>query len=160
MFKRYKLAGALLLTGVMFQAQAGERTIEMFTGQSWQQLQKTLPRPAAVIFSTTDCGHCPAVIAAMAKQSKNHRPEVALVVVVMDGAGQPDLLREPHYQAANRLFVFHGQTAALQYSINPDWRGVTPYVALLPRTGETKLVMGSPSTSAMDQWLEKGTSSP
>jgi hypothetical protein len=112
-----------------------------------------LPRPAAVIFSTTDCSHCPAIIASMAEQLKTRKPHVPLIVVVMDGEGQTDLLQEPHYQPANRLFVFKGQTAALQYGVNPSWRGITPYVALLPRGGEMKLVMGKPSTLEMQNWL-------
>ena len=78
---------------------------------------------------------------------------IPLVVVVMDGEGQDDLLQEPHYQNASRLFIFHGQTAALQYGINPNWRGITPYVALLPRVGETKLVLGKPSDPEIKRWL-------
>jgi hypothetical protein len=116
-------------------------------------MQKELPRPSAVIFSTTDCGHCPGVITALAEQISHRKMAIPLVVVVMDGEGQDDLLHEPHYQNASRLFIFHGQTAALQYGINPNWRGITPYVALLPRVGETKLVLGKPSDPEIKRWL-------
>jgi len=63
----------------------------------------------------------------------------ALIVVVMDGMADMDLLNEAHYATADRLFIFSesdapaNSIAALQYSINPKWRGITPYVALLGR---------------------------
>ena len=153
MLKHYKCVLSMLLTCAMLQAQAASK-IETFDSHSWQRMQKELPRPAAVIFSTTDCSHCPVIIAAMAEQIKNRKPQIPLIVVVMDGDGQADLLQEPHYQPASRLFVFKGQSAALQYGINPSWRGITPYVALLPRRGETKLVPGKPSELEMENWLD------
>lgn len=152
-----KYACALALTLTSIQVPAAARKIENFDGRTWPRMQKELPRPAAVIFSTTDCGHCPAIIAAMAEQIKNHKPQIPLIVVVMDGDGQADLLQEPHYQAASRLFVFKGQTAALQYGINPSWRGITPYVALLPKAGAVKLVLGKPSEQELDNWLAART---
>ena len=148
---KYACALALALTSI--QVPAAARKMENFDGRTWQRLQKELPRPAAVVFSTTDCGHCPAIIAALAERIKSHKPQIPLVVVVMDGAGQDGLLQEPHYQPASRLFVFHGQTAALQYGINPSWRGITPYVALLPRAGEMKLILGKPSAPELEYWL-------
>jgi hypothetical protein len=153
MFKHYKYLVAILLACVSLQSQAAANKIENFDAQTWRRMQKDLPRPAVVIFSTTDCGHCPAIIAAMAEQINTRKPQVPLIVVVMDGAGHADLLQEPHYQPANRLFVFNGNTAALQYGISPNWRGITPYVALLPRVGEMKLVMGKPSALEIDTWL-------
>lgn len=157
MLKRYKSALTITLTillaGATLQTQAASK-IETFDSHTWQRLQKELPRPAAVIFSTTDCSHCPTIIAAMAEHLKARKPQVPLIVVVMDGDGLADLLQEPHYQPASRLFVFKGQTAALQYGVNPSWRGITPYVALLPRAGETKQVLGKPSALEMENWLD------
>ncbi len=157
MLKHYKFALTItltiLLTCATIQAQAAAK-IETFDSHTWSRMQKELPRPAAVIFSTTDCSHCPAIIAAMAEQLTARKPQVPLIVVVMDGDGQSNLLQEPHYQPANRLFIFKGQTAALQYSVNPNWRGVTPYVALLPHVGEMKLVLGKPSEEEMETWLD------
>lgn len=134
-------------------ALAAASKIEHFDAQSWQSLQKQLPRPAVVVFSTTDCSHCPAVIAALAARIKQRASAVPLVVVVMDGADQPGLLQEPHYRPADRLLVFQGQSAALQYSVNPGWRGITPYVALLAPDGSARLVLGKPSSQELDQWL-------
>lgn len=153
MFKHSKYLCTLLLICVPLQAQAAATKIEHFDQNTWQRMQKELPRPAVVIFSTTDCAHCPAIIAAMAEQVKTRKPQVPVIVVVMDGEGLAGLLQEPHYQTANRVFVFKGQTAALQYSINPNWRGITPYVALLPRFGELMMVMGKPSALEIKGWL-------
>ena len=155
MCKRYKFVSALLLCFNIIDAQAAAIKIENFNQQTWRRMQKELPRPTAVIFSTTDCGHCPAIIAAMAEQIKTRKLQVPLIVVVMDGDGQADLLQEPHYQAVNRLFVFKGASAALQFGVSPNWRGVTPYIALLPGAGELKLVMGKPSALEMETWLRK-----
>lgn len=152
MLKLCKLASALLLTCAMATAQAADK-IESFDSHSWERLQKELPRPAAVIFSSTDCSHCPSTISAMAEKIKNRQPQIPLIVVVMDGEDQPGLLHEPHYQAASRLFAFKGQSAPLQYTINPNWRGVTPYVALLGRSGAVKFVMGKPSEQDLLDWL-------
>ena len=157
MFKPYKIIYALLIALLLslssLSAQAAPGKVEIFDGKTWQRMQKELPRPSAVVFSTTDCGHCPGVITALAEQISQRKMAIPLVVVVMDGEGQDDLLQEPHYQNASRLFIFHGQTAALQYGINPNWRGITPYVALLPRVGETKLVLGKPTEPEIKRWL-------
>lgn len=150
-FLKYLCALVLMLASI--QVPAAARKMENFDGRTWQRLQKELPRPAAVVFSTTDCGHCPAIIAALAEQIRQRKAQIPLIVVVMDGEGQADLLQEPHYQAASRLFVFKGQTAALQYGIHPSWRGITPYVALLPRAGEMKLIAGKPSAAELEYWL-------
>jgi hypothetical protein len=57
---------------------------------------------------------------------------------------------------ASRLFVFKGQAAALQYAVNPNWRGITPYVALFPQAGDVKLVLGNPSAQDFEGWLTAG----
>ena len=154
MFKPYKFLSALLLAMTSLHTLAAATKIEDFGTQTWQLMQKDLPRPAAVVFSTTDCGHCPAIIAALAEQLKTRKPHVPLVVVVMDGNGQTGLLQESHYLPASRLFIFKGQTAALQYGINANWRGITPYVALLPHKGKIQMIMGKPSSEAIKYWLD------
>ena len=149
-------AAALLLALSVAAVQAAPQKIEAFDAQSWQRFQSTLPRPSAVVFSTTDCTHCPATIASMAEQLKKRKSQVPLIVVVMDGDEHPELLTDPHYRQASRLFVFAGQTAALQYAVNPKWRGITPYVALLPQAGDVKLVLGNPSAQDIESWLTAG----
>jgi hypothetical protein len=146
-------AAALLLALSAVVAQAAPHTIEPFDAHSWQRLQQELPRPAAVVFSATDCTHCPGAIAAVAQQLKARSPKIPLVVVVMDGDQHPGLLQDAHYRQASRLFVFRGRSAALQYAVNPKWRGITPYVALLPENGAPLLITGSPSEQEFGRWL-------
>lgn len=152
MWKLCKLAAGLVLALASLQALAAADKVEFFDAHSWQALQQQLPRPAAVVFSSTDCAHCPATISAIAAQLKNHTQHIALIVVLMDGEGQPDLLQQS-YQPANRLFIFKGNGAALQYSVSPKWRGMTPYVALLSRAGEIKMFLGKPSSQELADWL-------
>ena len=156
MSKHFNYLAALLLALSAAAVQASPQKIEAFDGQSWQRFQSTLPRPSAVVFSTTDCSHCPATIASLAQQLKKRTTHIPLIVVVMDGDEHPGLLQDPHYRQASRLFVFKGQTAALQYAVNPKWRGITPYVALLPQAGDVKLVLGNPSAQDIESWLTAG----
>ncbi len=143
-------AATLALALLPLTAAAAPAQVERFTAQTWAQFQSGLQRPAIVVFSTTDCIYCPAVIADLAQDIEQRKAPVPLVVVVMDGDGKPALLRDPEYQKASRLFVFAGPAAALQYSINPKWRGVTPYVALFPAQGAPRLVTGRPTTQDLD----------
>ena len=156
MLKHYKYLAAVLLASGAAAVQAAPQKIEALDAQSWQHLQSTLPRPSALVFSTTDCTHCPVTIASIAQQLKKRKTQIPLIVVVMDGDEHPDLLQDPHYRQASRLFVFKGQSAALQYAVNPKWRGITPYVALLPQAGDIRLVLGKPSAQDIDGWLAAG----
>lgn len=127
-------------------AYAAPRGVEYFQVTSWAKFQSDLPKPHVVVFSTTDCGHCPDVIIQVSKTIKSYKEKVYLSVVVMDGLSHEDyLLSAPHYLMADRIFAFKGQVNAIKHSVNPSWRGLTPYVALLPKKGEVKYVLGKPS---------------
>ncbi|NMM37902.1 MAG: hypothetical protein HHJ09_10360 [Glaciimonas sp.] len=156
MLKHYKYWATLLLTISVLPVQAAPQKIEAFDAQSWQRFQTELPRPSAVVLSTTDCTHCPAAIAAVSQQLKKSKKQIPLIVVVMDGDEHPELLQDTHYRQASRLFVFKGQTAALQYAVNPKWRGITPYVALFPKSGAATLITGTPSQHQFEQWVATG----
>lgn len=64
-----------------------------FGADTWSQLASSPRRPLAVVFSTTDCAHCPAVIDSLTQEIRKSRSKVRLAVVVMDGAGQEKALR-------------------------------------------------------------------
>ena len=117
--------------------------IERFDGQTWAQLSGAPARPAIVVFSTTDCAHCPAVIRKLASGKSRYASNLSLFAVVMDGG--KDIAGKTPYRLADRLFVFEGNEQALRYSVNPDWRGVTPYIALLAPGRHVKYVIGPPS---------------
>ena len=117
-----------------------------FDASTWQSIKRELPRPAVVVFTTTDCTYCPGVIDELSAEFRNDKPRVAILVVVMDGAYKPaGWLAEPHYRKADRLYAFQGQETAIRFGIDRKWRGVTPYVALLGRTGEPQFVTGRPT---------------
>ena len=78
-----RLATALLALAQAGAAHAAGR-IESFDTGSWQRLQQDLPRPAVVVFSSTDCGHCPGTIAALAAQLQQRAPHQRMAL----GAGQ------------------------------------------------------------------------
>lgn len=146
------------LAAQTFSATAAPTRIEPFTAPTWSEFQSALPRPMAVVFTTTDCAYCPDAIEQLAREIRRRPAQtpIRLIVVVMDGAGQPELLRDPHYRPADRLFAFAAPPAALQYAINPKWRGVTPYVALFGSHGAPQLITGRPGAAALDLWLGAG----
>ena len=62
------------------------------------------------------------------------------------------LLANPHYASAQRLLAFDGQQAALRHAVNPSWRGVTPYVALLRPGAAPTFSLGMPSDAQLRAW--------
>ena len=137
------------------EARAAPPRPQAFGRGSWTRLSGSLPRPAMVVFSATWCVNCPAVIEDLSTITRARPGGARLVVVVMDGAGDPRVTREPHYRLADRLMVFQGDDAALRFSVNPDWRGVTPYVALLGADGAAPVfVSGRPSDEQLSAWAQ------
>jgi len=143
-----------------YSALAAPARVEPFTAQTWNQFHSDLQRPAVVIFSTTDCVYCPSVIESVARDIAQKKAPIALIVVVMDGAGKPNLQQDPEYRHASRLFAFSGPSAPLQYAINPKWRGITPYVALFAPHAAPKLVAGRPSTQDLNLLLTPSVPKP
>lgn len=136
-------------------ALAAPRTVESFETGTWQGLQASLKQPMAVVFTTTDCAHCPAVIARLRQDIERRKLKAVLMAVVMDQAPGDDdaaLLRSRHYQPVDRLFAFSGQTAALRYGVDPRWRGVTPYVVFLSPLAASTAVAGPPPAAVFDAW--------
>lgn len=132
---------------------AAPAAVEPFDKSSWPAL--TAPRsPAAiVVFTSVTCTHCPGAIARLAAKRTALNPRVKLVVVSMDSDDDAALLRDPHYAPADRLLSFRGHSQALQYSVHPDWRGMTPYVAFVDGKGGVKFVLGEPKDSVAAEWL-------
>jgi thiol-disulfide isomerase/thioredoxin len=140
------ISGALFLAGA--KAAAAPR-LEDFTASTWAQWQKDLPRPAVVVFSTTYCPSCPEVFADLAQSVRKAGAGTPMIAVVMNADGLSELSHLAHYWHADRIFVFRGQEAALRFSVNPQWRGVTPYVALFGQEGPPRLVAGRPTAEQL-----------
>ena len=145
------LLGGLLAAAPAF---AAPSAILRFGADTWSELRQSPSRPLAVVFSTTDCVHCPKVIDSLADAIRKSGSGVRLVVVVMDGAGQEDALRQDsHYRKAKFIYTFDGDAVALRYKVNPAWRGITPYVALVPAAGEVRFHSGPPPPEALRAFL-------
>lgn len=137
---------------------APARAAQPFETGTWAEMQRQLPRPAIVVFTTSHCPNCPEVFETLLKERQQRRPKAPVVAVVMDSADDPASMRQPHLRRANRLLAFQGSPQALRYSVDPAWRGVTPYVALLPSGGPPVFVAGTPTA---EHWLAwQGTGPP
>jgi hypothetical protein len=142
-------------------ATAAPPEVESFDGRTWELLKRDSPRPAAIVFTATYCASCPAVIAKLAEtlQQRGAKSEVVAVVIdeaAIDGeAGRRELLASAHYKSASRLFLFSGNEAALRYRVDPRWRGVTPFIALLGADGKVTFSTGAPSDAQTAAWLNK-----
>jgi hypothetical protein len=150
-----RLAAMLCLTAAVDSAAAAPTRVEAFNPQSWQALQAGLKTPAIVVFSTTDCAHCPAVLSQLAQSPLRRRAQ--LIAVVMDlapGEADADLLGNAHYQMADRLMAFDGQAPALRYSVNKSWRGVTPYLLLFKPGAPPQWITGPPSDAQLLRWAK------
>ena len=145
-----------LLAAAVPPAAAATPGVLPFGADTWRELERSPARPMAVVFSTTDCTHCPKVIDQLAGEIRKARSDARLVVVVMDGAGQEqELIKDRHYRKAQALYAFDGDAQALRYAVNPAWRGLTPYVALISAKGTTSFHSGAPSPEALRAFRQR-----
>ncbi len=124
-----------------------------FDLDSWKQLVHTADR-AAVVFTSTHCVHCPGLVAELLKDRRQQKQTFKVLVVTTDG-GASDLGKAPYSEADGRYF-FKGNTQALRYSVNPNWRGVTPYVALTNQGGAAQFYSGGPPRDSLERWARGG----
>lgn len=144
--------GLLVLSSGALAAPGG---VQAFGVDTWSNLQRSAVRAQAVVFTTTECVHCPAVIDRLAAALGKAPRRVGLAVVVMDGREQQAaLLGDRHYRLADRLYAFDGDALALRYRVNPEWRGLTPYVVLLPANGPARYFNGAPPAAALQAFLQ------
>lgn len=144
------LAALAALTNMVLAAPAA---VESFDKATWPALVRNARQPAIVVFTSVNCTHCPGAIASLAKQRAVKGSRVLLLVVSMDADDDATLLRDVHYAPADRLFAFRGNPQALQFAVNPDWRGMTPYVAYVDAKGGAKFVLGEPKSAVLESWL-------
>ena len=113
---------------------------ETFEAGTWPRLQREVREPTWVVFSASDCAHCPGLIARLQQQ----HPQVPLWRVETDAGESAEAA------TTARHFSFGGGNAlALRHSIDPHWRGMTPYLALL-RPGQTPLfALAQPSPAQL-----------
>jgi hypothetical protein len=133
---------------------AAPTTVLPFGKQTWRSLTAARGQPSAIVFSTTDCSHCPAVIENLSSEVHKRQTMTKLIVVVIDGASQYDaLLHEPHFRPADVLYAFDDDSDVLRYTVNPDWRGLTPYIALIRADGKVSFHTGAPPAEVVRRFL-------
>ncbi len=148
---------AALLLAVSTGAVAAPAAVLPFGPQTWGELQQGGARPQVVVFSATDCTHCPAAIDKLAAALRKSPATPRLAVVVMDGQShEAALLADRHYRQADALYAFDGDPVSLRYRVNPDWRGLTPYVVLLPARGAAGYFNGLPPAAVLRDFLHPG----
>lgn len=145
--------GWLILSSGALAAPGG---VQDFGIDTWAKLQRNAVKAQAVVFTTTECAHCPAVIERLATALGKPPRRVGLAVVVMDGQEQPAaLLADRHYRLADTLYAFDGNSLALRHRVNPEWRGLTPYVVLLPAKGPARYFNGAPPAAVLQSFLQQ-----
>ena len=144
-------ACALLLAAPLARAAAAPQ-VEAFDAQTWQREFTAPSRPTVVVFSTTDCTHCPRVLAQLADVTHQRGLRATLAAVVVDELAPEDADGRAHYRRADRLMVFDGPAAQLRHTVNPGWRGVTPYVAFLLPGQAPVFVAGPPAAERIESW--------
>jgi hypothetical protein len=134
-------------------ARVSTRGVLDFDTTSWRALLKSGPRPAAYVFTTTYCSTCPEVFELLAKFIQSSGKKVELVAVVMDVSGDLALRHAHHYMGATRIYAFDGFEPEIRQTVDPSWRNITPYVALLGSHGKDERVIGPPSAVQLKTWL-------
>ncbi len=147
-----KICASLLLV-LMQSSFAAPSLVEPFDQATWRTLVSKQDQPALVIFTAVACIHCPAAIKRLAVKRSAIAPHIPLVVVSMDADSNAVLLQDPHYAPADRLFLFRGRSQALQFSVNPEWRGMTPYVGFIDSRGGVRFSLGEPRDALLSEWL-------
>lgn len=155
--KSYKLTIGQLLIGVLglvpclVWAAPKVLVFDQSTWATWQQQKK---RPHVLVFSRSDCAHCPAVLKQIALELKQRHLKAGLGVVLMDGIEVAQAIAdEPYYKVVNQFYAASVDETKLRYAINPTWPGITPYVAIMDKRGQLHFVMGPPSKALFDQTL-------
>ena len=146
---------ATLLAAAAWPALAAPKQVESFDDPTWASMKSDARATTVVVFTATWCAHCPAVFDQLARAIAQRRLKAELVGVVMDRApGEDDaaLLANAHYRQTTRLFAFDGQAARLRYGVDPQWRGVTPYIVVLAPGRPPRVKVGPPSEAEIAAW--------
>jgi len=148
-FAKFLIFPALILYTSFLSATP--KGVELFSPDTWSRISTAKSHAQVTIFTTTDCQHCPAVIEYLADFKKNNKKlDLRLNIVVMDGLGHEDyLLSSPYYLLANNLYAFNGSPSKLRYVVNPEWRGMTPFVVLHPLKQLPLYVYGKPDKAQL-----------
>ena len=147
----YAISLLMLLCAQVF---AAPTEVETFDKTTWLALLSGKQQPAMIVFSSVSCTHCPGAIERLAARRAASQSATRLYVVLMDSEDDVAALSSPHHRLADRLFAFRGRAQPLQYAVNPDWRGMTPYIAYIDGKGGARFVLGEPDERTLALWLK------
>jgi hypothetical protein len=134
-------------------AQAAIKNVVDFNEETWAELLKNGPRPAAYVFTTTYCSTCPDAFEKLKTFIAASKKKVELVAVVMDVPAERALVHARHFAGATQLYAFDGFEPAIRQSVDPKWPNVTPYIVLLGRNGSVQRSIGPPEAAMLKKWL-------
>jgi hypothetical protein len=134
-------------------AQAAIKKVADFNEETWVELLKHGPRPAAYVFTTTYCSTCPDAFEKLKAFIATSNKKVELVAVVMDVPAERALVHARHFVGATQLYAFDGFEPAIRQSVDPKWPNVTPYIVLLGRDSSVQRSIGPPEASMLKKWL-------
>ena len=143
-----------LLVLLCAQVFAAPTEVETFDKSTWPALLGHHRQPAMIVFSSVSCTHCPGAIERLAARRAASQSATRLYVVLTDSEDDMAVLSSSHHRLADRLFAFQGRAQSLQYAVNPDWRGMTPYIAYVDGKGGVRFVLGEPDERTMAIWLK------
>lgn len=129
------------------------RAATPFDTSTWATLMRNGPRPAAYVFSTTYCSTCPMAFEAIDQAVHARGPRVEVAAVLMDAQGPQALGHLRHYRGVTRAYAFDGFEPEIRYSVDPQWRNITPYVVLVDRQGALQRFTGQPRPEQLQTWL-------
>jgi hypothetical protein len=147
----YAIGLLMLLCAQVF---AAPTEVEIFDKAIWPALLSGKQQPAMIVFSSVSCTHCPGAIERLAARRAASQSATRLYVVLMDSEDDVAALSSPHHRLADRLFAFRGRAQPIQYAVNPDWRGMTPYIAYVDGKGGARFVLGEPDEKTLALWLK------
>lgn len=149
---KYAIGLLMLLCAQVF---AAPTEVETFDKSSWSALLGDKRQPAMIVFSSVSCTHCPSTIERLAARRAASQSATRLYIVLMDSEDDLAALGIPHHRLADRLFAFRGRAQPLQYLVNPDWRGMTPYIAYVDGKSAVRFVLGEPDDRTLAVWLRR-----
>ena len=147
----YAIGSLVLLCTQVF---AAPTELEIFDKSTWPALLSSKQQPAMIVFSSVSCTHCPGAIERLAARRAASQSATRLYVVLMDSEDDMAALSSPHHRLADRLFAFRSRAQPIQYAVNPDWRGMTPYIAYVDGKGGARFVLGEPDERTLAIWLK------
>lgn len=134
-------------------AQAAINKVANFNEETWADLLKNGPRPAAYVFTTSYCSTCPEAFEKLKEFIATSHKKVELVTVVMDVPAERALVHARHFAGATKLYAFDGFEPAIRQSVDPKWPNVTPYIVLLGHNGSVQRSIGAPDATMLKKWL-------